>query len=60
MLWTLGNFWTKLKWMLFNIIAPEVILGKAIGEFLEARYIKKKIDELAEGNEYEIEEEPHP
>ena len=42
--------------MLFNIIAPEVILAKAIGEFLEARYIKKEIDELAKSNEYEIEE----
>jgi len=34
--WTLKGVWTNLKWMLFTMIAPEFILGKAIGDLASA------------------------
>jgi hypothetical protein len=40
------SFWSNLKWMLFTIIVPEYILGKAIGDFFEVWKMKKEVDEL--------------
>ncbi|KAK4461544.1 hypothetical protein QBC42DRAFT_270014 [Cladorrhinum samala] len=33
-MWT--SFWRKFKWMGFNLLAPEFMVGKALGEFVAA------------------------
>ena len=33
----LKGFWTKLKWMLMTMLAPEVVLSLAAGNLINAR-----------------------
>jgi hypothetical protein len=43
--WEAKGFWTQFKWMIATMLAPELILGKAIGEFaasLKMKSIMKK------------------
>lgn len=47
LMWSIRGFWSNLKWMLFTMIAPEFILGKAIGDFVGAWNLKKKMEEYA-------------
>lgn len=51
------SFWSNLKWMLFTMVAPEFILGKAIGDFMVAWDLKKKVDEMKRRGEVEFHEE---
>lgn len=37
------NFWSHFKWMLFTMLVPEFILGKAVGEFFMAREMSRKV-----------------
>jgi hypothetical protein len=46
-LWGLGSFWTNLKWMLFTILAPEFILGKAIGDFFTVWKLQQRMEHFA-------------
>lgn len=39
-----SSFLTSFKWMLVTMIAPEVILGLAVGDFFAARKLKRQID----------------
>jgi hypothetical protein len=39
--------WTKFKWMVATILAPELILGKAVGDFVAARRHRRKMRPLA-------------
>jgi hypothetical protein len=45
--WGAGGFWTNLKWMFFTMLAPEFILGKAIGDFVAVWKLKNKKEEYA-------------
>ena len=51
------SFWSNLKWMLITVVAPEFILGKAIGDFILARRLKKEVDLLKEQRVVEHHEE---
>ena len=42
------SFWIKSKWMLFTMVAPEFILGKAICDFIVVWRLKKKVDKMSE------------
>ena len=44
--WSAKMFLTNLKWMLVTIVAPEFILGKAIGEFAAARHLREAMAAL--------------
>ncbi|KAK1752663.1 hypothetical protein QBC47DRAFT_454050 [Echria macrotheca] len=44
--WDLAVFWTNLKWMLFTMVAPEIVLGKAVGDYFEARSLNKLFTEM--------------
>jgi hypothetical protein len=41
------DFWTNLKWMLFTMLAPEFILGKAIGDFVAVWKLRNKMEKYA-------------
>jgi hypothetical protein len=45
--WGTQGFWTSLKWMLFTMLAPEFILGKAIGDFATALELKVMMEQYA-------------
>jgi len=42
------SFWSSLKWMLLAVVAPEFLLGKAIGDYVLARRLKREVDEMRE------------
>lgn len=44
--WWVKGFWTNLKWMVFTIVAPEIILGKAIGDLYAAWDLKKEMKKV--------------
>ena len=47
LVWGAGDVLTNLKWMLFTMLAPEIILGKAIGDFRYAWKLKKDMEYFA-------------
>ncbi len=40
------SFWSSTKWMLFTMIAPEIVLAKAFQELAAAKKLHKEIHEL--------------
>lgn len=46
--WTARAFRSNIKWMILTIMAPELILGKAIGDFMVAWQMREKMKSLAE------------
>jgi hypothetical protein len=46
--WALKGFWTNLKWMLFTMIAPEFILGKAVGDQVSTWQCRERMRQFAE------------
>lgn len=47
LVWGIGDAFRGLTWMLITLLAPELILGKAMGDFLAARSLKKKMEKYA-------------
>ncbi|MCJ1379284.1 hypothetical protein MMC17_002385 [Xylographa soralifera] len=45
--WRLKDTWTNLKWMIGTMIAPEYILGKALGDLMRARRSKLDMEGFA-------------
>ncbi|MCJ1320453.1 hypothetical protein MMC15_005792 [Xylographa vitiligo] len=45
--WCLKDSWTNLKWMIGTMIAPEYILGKALGDLMRARRSKLSMEAFA-------------
>ena len=54
--WSLKRTWTGFKWMMVTILAPEFILGKAIGDLITARNLTKDLQHRAkeEGVEWDL------
>lgn len=46
--WAMKRFWTNFKWMVIAILAPEMILGKAIADLMTARDLTQNMRERAE------------
>ncbi|KAK8083840.1 hypothetical protein PG996_002621 [Apiospora saccharicola] len=44
---TAARTWTKVKWMLFTLLAPEYALGKAFSDFHLVRCLKPQFEELS-------------
>ncbi len=51
--WGLMGFWSNLKWMVATMVAPEYIVGKAIGDFVFAWQMRKKMKDFAAEDEVE-------
>lgn len=45
--WNLKGLWTKLKWMLGTVLAPEMVLAKAMGDLYQARKVTKSMQAFA-------------
>lgn len=41
---TAARTWTKIKWMMSTLLAPEYALGKAFSDFFSVRYVKPRFD----------------
>lgn len=39
--WVPATFWTKLKWMLVTMLLPELLVGRALGDWVSARQFKR-------------------
>ena len=46
--WQLKGTWSTTKWMLTTLIAPEIVLGKALSDVAAAKIILKELQKLAE------------
>lgn len=44
-------FWTKVKWMVFALPAPELLLGTAVSDLLSARTSEEDMRDFAAGDE---------
>ncbi len=53
--WQAKDFWVDAKWMVFTMIAPEIIFGKAIAELATARTFLSRLNEMAEQKEIQDE-----
>lgn len=51
--WTLKGFWTNLKWMIVTMLAPEYILGKALGDLVAAWLCRERMKDLAKEDKVE-------
>ncbi len=47
LVWGTKSFVTSLKWMLITVLAPEMILGMAVGELVEAWRLREKMERYA-------------
>lgn len=52
-IWSLKGFWSNAKWMIATMIAPEYVLGKALGDFVAAREYKRLMRAFAENDNVE-------
>jgi hypothetical protein len=46
--WNMKGFWTKIKWMLVTMLAPELALTLAAANFMNAREQRDRLAEFAE------------
>jgi hypothetical protein len=49
----LKGFWTNLKWMIATMLAPEYILGKALGDLVAAWLCRERMKDLAKEDKVE-------
>ena len=43
----LHRAWTKIKWMLITLVAPELVLGKAVNDTVSTKILAKQFDKFA-------------
>jgi hypothetical protein len=52
-IWSLKGVWLNAKWMIATMIAPEYVLGKALGDFVAAREYKRLMRAFVENDNVE-------